>query len=189
MQGDRTDGFTLVEIIVAIAVMLILAATITPSVLGILDKDRVDKGAAVLKNLASGISEFKRDVTKNASRLSQLSVGINTQSENSCGNRFSSGEVSNYDGPYINREVSSGGIAMEFGIAQNLLIREPATSASTGAAGVLKIVVTGVSEQDAIALNDAEDGDNSSTLGAIRWTTPPVNGFVTLYYTMPISGC
>ncbi len=186
--GPGRGGFTLIEIIVALAVMLILAATITPSVLGILDKERVEKGAAVLANLAGAVAKFKSDVTKNPSRLSELAELITTQKDNSCGARFSTGEAGNWNGPYINRVISAGGLAMEFGTAQDLMVRVPATAAAAGSAGILQIVVTGVSEQDATALNDQVDGDNSSTLGTVRWSAPS-NGYVELYYTMAISGC
>lgn len=186
----KRHGFTLVEIIVAIAVMLILAATITPSVLGILDKERVEKGYAALKHLAAGILEFKRDVTKNPSLLSQLSVyGITTNSNNSCGARFSAGEVSKYDGPYINRiPQPPAGLPVEIGLARDQLRRDPATSAAAGSPGVLQIVVDNVSESDAMALNDQVDGDNSSTAGTVRWEAP-ANGYVVLLYTVSISGC
>lgn len=189
MTVDRR-GFTLVEIIVALAVMLILAATITPSVLGILDKERVENGRAALKHLADGISEFKRDVTKYPSRLSFLSGGITTTDNNSCGARYSAGEVRNYDGPYINRVVQTGAVLnLQIGAARDLLRRVPPTAANAGAAGVLQIVVDNVSLQDAESLNDQVDADGGNrTAGTIRWD-PPVNGYVILYYTIGISGC
>lgn len=181
-----TAGFTLVEIVVALAIMVMMAVVVAPNLLSVLDRARVDKAQASLENLSTALVEFKDDVKENPGTLSQLSELIKTSDRNSCGSTYSPGDVNKWDGPYTNRMIPETGVPVGIGTAQNDLIRDPPSANWS----TLQMEVPLVTETDAVDLNARVDGDASSTGGTVRWTTPPdPNGKVTLYYVTPIKGC
>lgn len=52
-QGQRDEGFTLVEILAVILIIGIMAAIAAPSMLGFLARSKVDKGFSALQNMVS----------------------------------------------------------------------------------------------------------------------------------------
>jgi prepilin-type N-terminal cleavage/methylation domain-containing protein len=180
----RRRGFTLIEMIVVIAIMLILATTITPVIVGNLDKARVDKSEATLENFTAAIDAFRTDVKHNPAMLTQLTRPLDADDRDSCGSTYPPGHRSAWRGPYLSREVPETGLPVGIVTAQNALLRQ-----SVGGQTYLRIVIPLVSLDDATALNDVVDGDASSTSGTIQWTAPDAQGLVTLYYSIPVSSC
>ena len=70
------------------------------------------------------------------------------------------------------------------GTAQNELLR-----VNVWGYTVLIIVVTDVLEEDAVTLNQMIDNDGSNITGTIAWGPAGSDGTVTMYYSIPISGC
>ena len=60
MRGNK--GFTLIEIIVAVALVAILSAAIAPSVLNNISQGRVARAQSDVQTLGAGIARFKSDV-------------------------------------------------------------------------------------------------------------------------------
>jgi prepilin-type N-terminal cleavage/methylation domain-containing protein len=180
----RPAGFTLVEVIVALAIMVMIAATVTPSVVGALDRDRQDRGLAMLQTLAAAIDKFHltSDVGQYPRQLSYLSQPIVSTDLNSCGSPFGSTRAGLWKGPYVTRIITTSGLPVFIGTAQNTLIR------TAGPPTTLSIRVDGVRLADAEALDLLVDGTASSTAGTIRYGSA-INGLVTLDYVIPISGC
>src|SRR5205823_6594489 len=76
---QRLYAFTLVEVIVALAVVLILAAVALPSLNGYLDQQKVEATATQLTDIrdalfdnTKGANSFRQKVGSNAGRLSEL---------------------------------------------------------------------------------------------------------------------
>ncbi|GEM_PF-6965356 len=63
-KGQR--GFTLVEILIVVAVLGVLAAIVTPAVSGVITKARTEGKAGDIKNVETGVSNYSSD---NASAL------------------------------------------------------------------------------------------------------------------------
>jgi prepilin-type N-terminal cleavage/methylation domain-containing protein len=198
LQTMRTSntGFTLIELIVGLAIMIMISAVITPVMLGALDKARIDEAAASLESLVEALHVFHDDTNHYPGYLTHLSAPITTSQTNSCGDSYPQGAADKWNGPYVKRVLTSSGVPVAIGTARDELIRESLDSGGLlgaanpkGGAALLKIVVTDVAEEDAVALNERVDGDNSSTDGTVQWTVPDAQGFVTLYYITPISGC
>ena len=57
----RTEGFTLIELAVVLAVTALLAAVLTPLVMGYLDQARGSRAQADLRTIADGIKLYQRD--------------------------------------------------------------------------------------------------------------------------------
>jgi len=68
----NNKGFTLIEIIVAVALVAILSAAVAPSVLNNISQGRIARAQSDVQAIASGIMRFKSDVGKYP-RLSKAS--------------------------------------------------------------------------------------------------------------------
>jgi prepilin-type N-terminal cleavage/methylation domain-containing protein len=181
-------GFSLIEIVVALAILVMIAATVTPAMIGYLDRERANEGSESLLNLAEAIASFHEDVGYYPSELSQLTEPVPNNGKNSCGSSFGGGAADDWNGPYLTRIIPSTGLPIFVGLAQNGLIRTP-EHGGTHSSGTLTLVVTAVRLDDAEAMNQTIDSDASSSSGSVRWTAPDGDGFVTMYLLAPIVGC
>jgi prepilin-type N-terminal cleavage/methylation domain-containing protein len=179
----RSGGFTFIELIVGLAIMTMIAAVVTPVLVGTLDKARIEEARHSLENLAEGIVNFEDDVREYPGHLTQLYDPISSSDRDICGQTYNGGDVNRWEGTYIDRIVPPSGLPVFIGSAQNQLTR-----ISFGVT-VLLITVSGVTEDDAIALNEIVDDDGNSLAGTIVWLPTGSNDMVTLYYTIPINGC
>ena len=180
-------GLTMIEIIVAVAILAILTAAIAPTLLGVVDHKRIEASAESIEALTDAMSTMRDDNQDWPGRLSHLSTPITTSDLNICGVPYASGKVAQWAGPYIDRVVASTGVPLAIGTVSDLLVREIVS----GNDGYLKVEVTGVTPDDALALDEYTDGDGSSTEGAVRWDEGAISpdGLVTVYYLRPIRGC
>ena len=191
LSADRR-GFTFVELIVGLAIIVMIAATVTPVLTGSLDRTRIRQGAEMLAELSGGFSQFHEDVLDNPGRLSQLSTGISTTQRNSCGAFYPQGKVIKWLGPYYgDRTIMDGAtIPVFIGNARDELVRLPLTQGGgSGNNALLGIAVDAVSLQDAIALDRQIDAGDGATSGTVHWDAPNSAGEVTLRYLTPINGC
>lgn len=185
----RRAGFALVEVIVALAVLLILAAVALPQIAGYLDQKRIEETAAQLVIVRDALyrttTGFRQAVGANAGRLSQLSTAITTSDRDSCGATYNGGEVGRWDdqGPYVNFVIdASTGMATPIGLANNALTRIVA-----GGTTRLRISWTDASLSDAAALDLYVDGAAGWNTGTVQWTPQlGVNGLVALTYDVVV---
>lgn len=184
-RGRR--GFTFIELIVGLAIVVLLAAVVTPSVTASIDRTRTQQGAEMLAALAASATAFFNDTNDNPSRLSHLTNPISTAQSNSCGSSYDNGDLNQWAGPYYRDRVivADGVLPVFIGNAQDQLVRV----SISGNAGLLGIMVTGVREEDVVALDDRIDAGNGSAVGTIRWAGPHSEGLYTMGYYTPISGC
>jgi prepilin-type N-terminal cleavage/methylation domain-containing protein len=188
-------GFTLVEVIVALAVILILAAVALPNVTGFLDQKRIDATVTQLAtvrdalfNPAAGNNAFYQQVTKNAGRLSELDsviIAANVYSDNSCGATFNNGDRTAWlsKGPFMtyNSEHFTG-MMTPIGMAEDTLTRDVSYNPAKN-----RITFLNASLADAQLLDAAVENDGFNA-GIVRWTPlNGVNGLVTLYYFVQIN--
>ena len=192
------------EIVVALAVILILAAVALPSLTGYLDQKKAEGTAAqlaevrdALYNTANGTPDFHQTIQANAGRLSELDSMIVSGNaanwDDSCGAAFSGTEAGRWDndGPFmVYNSDRTIGMMTPIGLAEDTLN-------TVGAAGTtpryLRIVFLNAKLTDAEALEMIVDGTATPNTGwntnVVRWT--PQNGTlgnVTLYYYVTING-
>ena len=183
--GGR-PGLTLLEVMIAIAIIAILAATVAPNFIGALDRKRVDASAEALVEIMEAMTTMRLDNQDWPGSISHMAEPITTSMTNVCGNGYPTGKVNNWEGPYLDRPIPASGLPIGVGIAEDVFVREVVS----GNDAYLKIQITDVSEEDAIALNHVLDADSSATGGAFRWNTPAdAEGMVTAFYLRPIRGC
>lgn len=182
-------GFTLIEVVVAVAILVILSAVSFPVVAEQVERRRVDNAITTLKNLADAVTAFRANVGQNPGQLVDLSNPITTSGANSCGIPYTTAAVNLWAGPYFTRQVlNTSGLPLSednLGRVQNVLVRTPVNAPSL-AFRVTNIPLDKVTEIDA-----AVDGDGNVGTGRVRWTTPasPTTGYVTMSYHVAINGC
>ena len=185
MTRSGRSGFTLIEVLVALAVIVILAATIAPSVVASLDRARIDAAEKALAGIAQGISEFYMDVSEMPRGLNQLVTPLVNGDTDLCGDAYTGGQRNQWAGPYLNRAVPAAGFPVAIGTVGQAFVGAPAPP---GDPTLLHLSVTGVLVEDAVALDARLDGDGDQTTGVIRWSVA-VNGFVTMLWTIPVASC
>jgi prepilin-type N-terminal cleavage/methylation domain-containing protein len=190
-------AFTLVEVIVALAVILILAAVSVPSLNGYLDQKNVEATATQLATVRDALYNtsatnvaFWQRVTAGASRLSQLSnviVSGNAPLGDSCKVAFVANDVTRWNnfGPFVNFPISSAtGLVTPIGIAVDTMTRVPFSAT----AGRIRInFLNSVDLANAQLLDGVVDAGDGNVAGVVQWVLPAVNGVVTMYYFVAIS--
>lgn len=171
-------GFTLVELLVVLAVLVILAAVIVPHAVRSADRARIEAAATSLANVSSAIKNFGDDVQELPGDLRHLVEPLIAGQRDCTGAVYSATERNRWAGPYLDRLVPATGLPVAIGTALLPIVPDTAT-------GRARIEVANVLEEDAIALDQLVDGDGSRSSGTVRWTTPDPRGMVTLYYQTP----
>lgn len=183
----RGRAFTLVEVIVALAVMLILAAVAVPQLGGYLDQKRIEETAELLVKVRDALTSFAIEVGDNASRLSYLSTPIVSGDADSCGDAYNGGERGRWAnrGPYVNFVIDPvAGLATPIGQVDNVLGR--------ATAGTTRVRITWnntVTLADAQGLDVYVDGVINGASGTVHWTPLVGTDMATMFYDVPISGC
>jgi len=169
-------AFTIIEVIVIVAIMVILAAVITPNLVGVLDRQRISGAVETMNSIISALDSFNKDVGKLAGFLTQLVEPITLSDSDACGVTYDQKRVDAWKGPYFARNIASFGVPMGIGTVGNQVIRDNVVTKR------MILQIPQVTEEDAIAFNAQVDGDGSSTGGTVRWTTPDATGLVTVTY-------
>jgi len=193
-RAGRRSGFTLVEVIVALAVILILAAVAVPQLGGFLDQKRVEETATLLAQLRNSLygpsTSFRTNVGANASRLSHLSTLIVNGDDDSCGGNYTNAERGDWPdgGPYINWVIDpTSGLRTPIGQADDLMIRVPAGGG--GSTRRLRIRFNNsVTLVDAQALDVFVDGVLNGGTGVVQWSPQPGTDMALMYYDVVIDG-
>jgi prepilin-type N-terminal cleavage/methylation domain-containing protein len=186
----RGSGFALVEVIVALAVLLILAAVALPQLAGYLDQKRIEATAEQLVIVRDALFKsgtgFSQVVGTHAGRLSHLVIPITSTDRSACNALYSTQERNNWDdeGPYVNFVIDgTAGMATPIGMASNTLTRVVVAGQPTR----LRITWPATSLTDATDLDTYVDVTAGWNAGTVQWTPQlGVDGVVQLTYDVVI---
>jgi prepilin-type N-terminal cleavage/methylation domain-containing protein len=198
--AKRLRGFTVTEVVIAVAMMAILAAVTLPAVTSYLHQQDITTTASTLADLQNSITTFKANVGNYPSRLTHLAKLIATTDTTSCTGRVSATPLTLYpagtpakwqgSAPYYPKAMSDKGFPLPIGTARDTLFRT-VPSLTTG---FLQIKIPSVRFQDADALNDEIDGpadlnqaNRSNTTGTLQWTVPNATDRVDVTYWISVS--
>lgn len=187
------NGFTLVEIIVVLALVMALAAVVAPAMIGQVEQARVKRTAESLIALADAIDDpargggaFRQHVGFYPGALSHLTRPISTADASACGTPYAPADSAGWRGPYLNRLVPPDGLPLPVGEALDTLVRELAVPRPDP---MLRIRIAGLQLDEAHALDALLDGVVSAGAGGFRWTGADPEGFVDAGYLIPMKDC
>ena len=194
------DAFTLLEVLVAIAIIGILGAIIVPTTVDRAQAQRVRETARDLNAIHAAVDAYEFGGAKaQLGRISFATVPPTTSDTTSCNGlqpvggtmvtTYSASQAgSNWNGPYMNRVNSKeGGFVTGIGVMEDRLVR----TTKNGTTGELIVTIPSVRFEDADALNDLMDGDAnnadlSNTLNDVRYGAPDEDLQVDLTYRFPM---
>lgn len=187
MKGH--PGFSLIEIVIAAAIILVLAGVIIPQLSTYFDQQRISDTATSLGAVRDAITDktvgYFAKVGVNPGRVSQLSNRPTANNaaidDNSCGAQVSGAQQTNWDNnaPFVQFLIPRSGLPTPIGTAEDTLNRVPPSAT----VGVTRIVFKTVDLIDVTALDTYVDGGDGAATGAIQWTTPPL----VMYYVIPLN--
>ena len=204
----RHSGFTLIEVVVASAILVILAAITIPQVLDALDKKQIEDTVDMLYELRYSISNSQGtgfmnvvrtggSVTNSSTapgKLTHLTEPIvaasSTNFHNSCGPgatatwsyNATAATTWTLGGPFLDRTVSfTNGLRLPIGQMQNTLSR---TANPNTTPAYLQLTIINVDPEMADALDVRIDVVAGTTAGAIRYTT--TSGVSTVNFLIPV---
>lgn len=184
MKNPRR-GWTVAEVLVALAIMAILGALVVPSIISAVDRARVRAAEDSLKSLARGITLFQDRVDAYPAMLTQLVFPIVAGSDAEiCGAFYDVGQQNRWSGPYLDRTVPAAGVPIGIGFVASAFSILP----GPGGIDFLQLVIQDVLVEDAAALDHRVDGGDGPADGTLRWSAPS-GGVVTAYYLIPIPDC
>jgi prepilin-type N-terminal cleavage/methylation domain-containing protein len=174
-------GMTLMEVLIALAILAIIAAVVIPTSAGQLRQGHAAALANQLTNLRQAIANYRENVGAYPIALTQLTTQPITGEDDSCGANLSGAEINAWRGPYINQNIVA---ALPVG---NATISTTLTRITiSGTTGDLQIEALGVDNDIALVLEQQFDGNNNLNTGNITWTSAS-NGRLVLH--IPTRGC
>lgn len=163
-------GFTLAEILVALALMALLAAVLLPTVAGQVLKGDAGRVVQDLEAVRAGSERFLTDTRRYPGRYSDLSRAITVANTDILGNAYNSGQVAKWEGPYITKDTISASVETGFG---GRITNAFMAVTNTNAVPYLTVVVTGITGPDADRIDEQIDGPSTDprTTGLLRWVS------------------
>lgn len=191
MRSPRRYGFTVVEVIVTLAIMSIALATVVMTTRGRLVESEANALVAALENYRAAIVNFRAHVGGWPSSTRQL-VGApdsptpsdgDVNDDDICEVGFSAAEIAAWRGPYLSQLVQPQGARVGNSTINNRFFRVPG---GTSVAGDLVIAVSEVDEDVATLVDEALDGKPAAFGGGAVQYVPATDS---LTYRMRIGGC
>ena len=187
-------GFTLAEIIVAVAIVGLLIAVVLPVVTGRLALEHASAIVSEMQNLQDAVRLFYRDVGRYPARLDYLNVLPTSGVADACGTAISAQNQAKFRGPYINREivmVNLGGGITKYPLAtddfvESVITRTTITDPVTaGTQQVLQLLVYGPDQSITRMVDSTVDGIIDRNNGIVRYAAiQPTDN--TILWTIPI---
>ncbi len=189
----QRSGVSLIETLVAVAIIVVLAVAFIPNLQASTDRMEVRDAAVTIEELMDAILTMRYDNQDWPARLSHVSTPITTSNQNICGDNYNNGRVNNWTGPYVDYIFPTTGLPIGIGHVRDLMEREVISGnpKGGGAISLVRVYVDNVPEELAIELNRIVDGDNDQTAGTIRWADPAIGGtgLTTVEWVRTIKGC
>lgn len=183
----KARGFTLAEILIALALIALLAAVLLPTVAGQILKGDAGRVMQDLDAVRGGIEQFLADVHRYPGKYSDLSkqvVAADAGHLDIYGNQYTAGLASKWSGPYVTKDTMSAVVETGFGgTIQNGFTR----NANTNGVEYVTVRIVGISRPDYWRVDELIDGAADTTTakstGLLRITTV---GDTTKYFAVPI---
>jgi type II secretory pathway pseudopilin PulG len=170
LQRARRNGYVLVYIVIAIAVVAVVAVTLAPDAQGVADRALAAKTYAQLAELDTGIVKFgtviKRVATVYPGAIHQLSNVLTTSDEVSCqNNAMTATSIANWNtnGGFSHQYITKSGLHTPIGTINDVI-----EHSASNAAMYLRIPAMDTALID--RMDALVDGGNGGAAGKILFT-------------------
>ena len=178
---SRRRGFSLAEILVAVAIMAVVAAVVIPSIGGQLNKGDTARVSSDLISVRSAVEQFLADVRRYPSAMASLQTKPSALTAGDTGinasGQYTAAQVARWKGPYMTKDFSASGvtgfgapIVVLFRVCDNTTNTLTSCSAPAATGRYLTIAIPGLSQTEAFQVDSAMDDGVLST-GQVRWIT------------------
>lgn len=165
-QIHARPGFTLIEVLVIIAILAALSAALVPVVTGQIERASIQRVVGDLVNVRTGAEVFLTDVQRYPGDIEDLSAAVTDSDADVDGNDYPSGLRSEWDGPYIDR-VMADGDSLETGLSA--YIQDDLESVQhTNSINYLTVVVSSIDYNDCLEVDETIDGEQDNDAGRLR---------------------
>ena len=184
-------GFTLAEVLVALAILAIVGAFVIPVVFSQIRASQVAALSQTYAGLSQGIAEFKRATTRYPLLLSSLTAAPAATDDDICGNDLGATNATLWRGPYATRQITTSGVLVGEYTIRNTLRRVAGTPVflMIDAAAVSADVVTDLESQLDAGTADGATGTIRYTAAAVGTLGAAPSGTYNLSYAIPINSC
>ena len=161
-QTLRLIGFTLAEILVALALIALLAAVLLPTVAGQILKGDAARIQQDLEGVRSGIDQFVADVHRYPGKYSDLSTKITTTALTHTdvnGAAYTLGLVNKWAGPYVTKDTVAAVLETGFG---GTILNGFGKSQNTNLVEYVTIRIMGIAPADYDKLDAQIDGTTTA---------------------------
>ncbi len=160
---SKKRGFSLGEILVAVAIMAVIAAVVIPSIGGQLNKGDTARVSSDLINIRSACEQFLADVRKYPNSVGQLTLRPLSTHLDLTGAAYGTAPVLRWRGPYMTKD-STVAVITGYGQTMNIVFQYFPASGQR----YLTINIPGIDSIAALEIDSLMD-DGVTTTGQIRW--------------------
>ena len=181
-------AMTLVEIVVAMAIVGVMAAALYPTIMGRLQRAQTAALGRQLQGFREAIGHYRENVGRYPNRLRQLTTQPASGARDICLGTIPAANLARWRGPYMSQAIVTDSIRVGDATVLDTLFREPVNTAG-GQPGMLRMVAFNVDSIPAMELERQLDGNGNLLDGNIMWfpTLFGLNGL--LVYSVPVRGC
>jgi prepilin-type N-terminal cleavage/methylation domain-containing protein len=168
-RTNKSNGFTLVEVLVVLAILALLAAVLVPAVLSQIRKGDISRITSDLDATRVGIEAFVADVRRYPDSISHLTRAITGSDPDINNEVYPGGLFPKWDGPYMGKVMTSSGLPTGFG---GTLVSDLQEIGYGNGNDYVVIDVDGIAEADFDEIDKVVDGSANSSTGQLRFVTP-----------------
>lgn len=154
----RLIGFTLAEILVALALIALLAAVLLPAVAGQILKGDASRVTQDLDAVRAGVEGFLADVHRYPGKYSDLATKITTSTVTHTdinGNGYPAGLVAKWGGPYVTKDTVNAAVETGFG---GTILNGFGKTLNTNGINYVTVRILGIAPSDYDRIDQQIDG-------------------------------